>query len=84
MVRAGAAGYVVKGSSMKEILDTVHGTLRGEVSLDGEVAGDVVSELAGRLERQRHFEAEFDRREQRIRTAMRAGQPWPSSSPSPA
>jgi EAL domain-containing protein (putative c-di-GMP-specific phosphodiesterase class I)/ActR/RegA family two-component response regulator len=73
MVRAGAAGYVVKGASMGEILDSVHRSLRGEVSLDGEVARDVVAELAGRLERQRRYETEFDRREERVRTAMRDG-----------
>jgi EAL domain-containing protein (putative c-di-GMP-specific phosphodiesterase class I)/FixJ family two-component response regulator len=75
MVRAGAVGYVVKGASMRNILDSVHRALRGEVSLDGEVARNVVAELAGRLERQRRYEAEFDRCEARIRTAMRDGRP---------
>jgi EAL domain-containing protein (putative c-di-GMP-specific phosphodiesterase class I)/ActR/RegA family two-component response regulator len=75
MVRAGAVGYVVKGASMREILDSVHRSLRGEVSLDGEVARDVVAELAGRLERQRRFEAEFVQREERIRAALRDGRP---------
>jgi EAL domain-containing protein (putative c-di-GMP-specific phosphodiesterase class I)/FixJ family two-component response regulator len=73
MVRAGAAGYVVKGASMTEILDSVHRSLRGEVSLDGEVARDVVAELAARLERQRQFETEFDRREERVRAALSDG-----------
>jgi EAL domain-containing protein (putative c-di-GMP-specific phosphodiesterase class I)/ActR/RegA family two-component response regulator len=75
MVRAGATGYVVKGASMVEILDSVHRSLRGEVRLDGEVARDVMAELAGRLERQRRFEAEFDRREERILSALRDGRP---------
>ncbi|HVE69554.1 MAG TPA: EAL domain-containing protein [Solirubrobacteraceae bacterium] len=75
MLRAGAVGYVVKGSPMHDVLDAVHAALRGESSLAGPVARDVVSELAARLERQRHFEDEFGRRRRRIRTAIDDGQP---------
>lgn len=75
MLRAGAVGYVVKGSPMNDILSAIHGSLRGESSLAGPVARDVVSELAGRLERQRRHEDEFGRRRARIRTAMAGGRP---------
>jgi EAL domain-containing protein (putative c-di-GMP-specific phosphodiesterase class I) len=49
--------------------------MRGEASIAGPVALDVVSELAGRLERQRRYELEFDRREERIRAALDDGHP---------
>jgi EAL domain-containing protein (putative c-di-GMP-specific phosphodiesterase class I)/ActR/RegA family two-component response regulator len=75
MVRAGAVGYVVKGAPLDELLATIHGSVRGEVRLAGPVARDVVSELAGRLERQRLFELEFGRREDRIRSAIVSGRP---------
>jgi EAL domain-containing protein (putative c-di-GMP-specific phosphodiesterase class I)/DNA-binding response OmpR family regulator len=75
MLRAGAVGYVVKGAPMRDILAAIHGCMRGEATLPGAVARNVVTELAGRLERQRLFEAEFDRREERIRTALNGGRP---------
>jgi EAL domain-containing protein (putative c-di-GMP-specific phosphodiesterase class I)/FixJ family two-component response regulator len=75
MVRAGAVGYVVKGSPVADILGAVHGALRGESTLAGPVARDVVSELAARLERQRDHEEEFGRRRRRIRGALDEGQP---------
>lgn len=75
MVRAGAVGYVVKGAPLREIQDAVHGSMRGEASLAGSVAHDVVSELADRLERQRRHEDEFARLERRIRGALDRGHP---------
>lgn len=75
MLRAGAVGYVIKGAPMDDVLAAVHGCMRGEASIAGPVALDVVSELAGRLERQRRYEIEFDRREERIRTALDDGHP---------
>jgi EAL domain-containing protein (putative c-di-GMP-specific phosphodiesterase class I)/ActR/RegA family two-component response regulator len=75
MLRAGAVGYVIKGAPMNDVLEAVRGCMRGEASIAGPVALDVVSELAGRLERQRRYELEFDRREERIRTALDDGHP---------
>jgi EAL domain-containing protein (putative c-di-GMP-specific phosphodiesterase class I)/DNA-binding response OmpR family regulator len=75
MLRAGAVAYVVKGASMAEIVAAVHGCMRGEATLAGPVARDVVGELAERLERQRRHEDEFGARAQRIRLAMAGGRP---------
>lgn len=75
MLRAGAVGYVMKGSPMHDLLEAIHGSMRGESSLAGPVARDVVSELAARLERQRRYEDEFGRRRRRIRSALDGGRP---------
>jgi EAL domain-containing protein (putative c-di-GMP-specific phosphodiesterase class I)/CheY-like chemotaxis protein len=75
MLRAGAVGYVVKGSALEEIVAAVHAAMRGESSLSGPVARDVVSELATRLEHQRRHDDEFGRRERRIRGAIAGGGP---------
>jgi EAL domain-containing protein (putative c-di-GMP-specific phosphodiesterase class I)/FixJ family two-component response regulator len=75
MLRAGAVGYVMKGSPMHDLLEAIHGSMRGESSLAGPVARDVVSELAARLERQRRHEDEFGRRRRRIRSALDGGRP---------
>jgi DNA-binding NarL/FixJ family response regulator len=45
-VKAGAAGYVLKDATRKEILETVRGVLRGEVALDPRLAVQLVQELA--------------------------------------
>lgn len=45
MLRLGAAGYLVKGGSIDDILSTIHRCARGEAVLSAEVAGDVIWEL---------------------------------------
>jgi EAL domain-containing protein (putative c-di-GMP-specific phosphodiesterase class I) len=52
MLRAGATGYLVKGAPAQEILTAIKRCARGQCPLSGEVAGDVVAELAQRLARQ--------------------------------
>src|SRR3954452_24250425 len=49
MLRAGAAGYVVKGASAAEIVDTVRRTARGEWALSSAVTAGVIDELSARL-----------------------------------
>jgi DNA-binding NarL/FixJ family response regulator len=51
MLRAGAVGYVVKGTSADEILRTVRRSLRGQGSLSVEVTADVIHELVSLLDR---------------------------------
>jgi signal transduction histidine kinase len=51
MLRAGAVGYVVKGTSADEILRTVRRSLRGQGSLSAEVTADVIHELVSLLDR---------------------------------
>src|SRR3954453_14446610 len=59
MLRAGVVGYVVKGASPEEILDSVRRTARGETALSAAVTSGVVGELAAHL-------AARERREQRL------------------
>lgn len=51
MIRAGAVGYVVKGTPPEELIDTIHRAVRGEGSLSVEVTADVMHELAEALNR---------------------------------
>jgi signal transduction histidine kinase len=51
MLRAGAVGYVVKGTSADEILRTIRRSLRGQGSLSVEVTADVIHELVALLDR---------------------------------
>jgi PAS domain S-box-containing protein len=45
MLRAGAAGYLVKGTSSGEIIEAVHRAARGQASLSLDMTTDVVEEL---------------------------------------
>ena len=51
MLRAGAVGYLVKGTSADEILRTVRRSIRGQGSLSAEVTADVIHELVSLLDR---------------------------------
>ncbi|MBI3649074.1 MAG: response regulator [Actinobacteria bacterium] len=51
MIRAGAVGYVVKGSPPEELVNTIHRAVRGEGSLSVEVTADVIHELAEAVRR---------------------------------
>jgi EAL domain-containing protein (putative c-di-GMP-specific phosphodiesterase class I)/DNA-binding NarL/FixJ family response regulator len=50
MIRAGAVGYLVKGLPGEELLTAIHRSARGETSLSARVAGELIDELASRLE----------------------------------
>lgn len=50
MLRAGAAGYLVKGSSVDEILDAIVRTAAGEPSLSSDAAATLLREMASQLE----------------------------------
>src|SRR5262249_1343140 len=52
MLRSGAVGYLVKGVSTEEILETIRRAVMGQASLSAHVTDHVVHELAGQLERQ--------------------------------
>ena len=59
MLRAGAAGYVVKGTASEEVLEAIRRTARGETTLSAAVTHGVVGELTDRLT---HDEREEQRR----------------------
>jgi PAS domain S-box-containing protein len=57
MLRAGAVGYLVKGGRPEEILDAIRRAMRGQGSLSvavlADVIGELVDDIAERLERER-------------------------------
>ena len=70
MLRAGAAGYLVKGAPAEEILEAIRRSTQGQGVLSSEVAAEVVQELAGRLERQEDEEKGRRERVRRIRRVL--------------
>jgi EAL domain-containing protein (putative c-di-GMP-specific phosphodiesterase class I)/CheY-like chemotaxis protein len=64
MVRAGAAGYVVKGATVAEILEGIRRAARGEGTLSSRVTTEVIHQLSDRLEREAD---EADRRDRAVR-----------------
>jgi EAL domain-containing protein (putative c-di-GMP-specific phosphodiesterase class I) len=59
MLRAGAVGYLVKGTAADELVDGIAKVARGGTSLSAEVMSGVVSELATQLRRE-EIEREAD------------------------
>jgi EAL domain-containing protein (putative c-di-GMP-specific phosphodiesterase class I) len=51
MLQAGAVGYLVKGSSARQIVEAIRATAVGQGALSAEVTADVIQELAGQLKR---------------------------------
>ncbi|HXA43437.1 MAG TPA: EAL domain-containing protein [Candidatus Solibacter sp.] len=68
MVRAGAIGYVLKGSPRDLIMSTLERARNGEASLSGHVASLVVNELSATL---RDHEREAERRRQDLAAIRR-------------
>jgi EAL domain-containing protein (putative c-di-GMP-specific phosphodiesterase class I)/AmiR/NasT family two-component response regulator len=52
MLRAGAVGYLVKGSAAEHIVDSIARVMSGGTSLSTEVVGSIVNELASQLRRE--------------------------------
>lgn len=50
MLRAGAVGYLVKGTRAADIVKMIHNVIRGDVVLSAEVMADILEELTGRLQ----------------------------------
>jgi len=60
MVRAGAIGYLIKGSAPGEIIAAIHGSVRGESNLSPKVTGKVMQELGRSLARAEKLSTELD------------------------
>lgn len=70
MLRAGAIGYVVKGASVSEILETVRRVTRGEPAFSAEAAAGVMDELSERLQTEEQ-ETQLRRRQaERVRSVL--------------
>jgi EAL domain-containing protein (putative c-di-GMP-specific phosphodiesterase class I)/CheY-like chemotaxis protein len=52
MLRAGAVGYLVKGTGAEEIVDSIERVMHGGASLSAEVMGGIVAELTSQLRRE--------------------------------
>lgn len=68
MLRAGAVGYLVKGSSARQIVEAIRATALGQGALSTEVVADVIQELAGQL---RQVEEQDRGREEQVRSIKR-------------
>jgi len=73
MIRAGAVGYLVKGSAPGEILEAIRRSLDGMGTLAAEVTADVLSELAGHLETNHRTSEEERSRVERIEKIISNG-----------
>jgi DNA-binding NarL/FixJ family response regulator len=59
MLRAGAAGYLVKGTSAGEIVEAIRRSVRGQASLSTEVTAEVIHELVELLDRSERMAREL-------------------------
>lgn len=73
LLRRGASGFIVKGSSPAAVLDGVHNVYAGKSSLSPSVAHEVVGRLAEVLENDSTAEARTRSRLQRLQHAMTGG-----------
>ena len=73
LLRLGAHGFLVKGSSPTELLAGIHDVHAGRSALSPSVARDVVGRLAEDLERDTRAEADKRGRLKRIQNAMEGG-----------
>jgi len=70
MLRAGAVGYLVKGTSRADILDAIRGAARGQPSMSPHVMADLVHDLAVQLDREESAATSRLERVERIRRAI--------------
>jgi EAL domain-containing protein (putative c-di-GMP-specific phosphodiesterase class I) len=70
MLDAGAIGYLVKGTSPAQILESIFLAARGRSSLSVEVTRDVIDELVHERESRRHDAAQLELRRIRIDGAL--------------
>ena len=70
MLGAGAAGYLVKGTSPDEIVQAIRRVVRGQTSVSSEVMGSVVEELSEQLRRETQQSADLRGRRERIERAL--------------
>jgi EAL domain-containing protein (putative c-di-GMP-specific phosphodiesterase class I) len=70
MFRAGAIGFVDKGSPPQEILDSIRAVAEGHTVVSPEISGEMVVELAGRLEAEELAERDSRSRRSRIEEVL--------------
>ena len=70
MLRAGAVGYLVKGTAPEEIVASIGRAARGQTAMSTEVVGSVVHELSSQLRVQAVAREEHQQAAERIRRAV--------------
>jgi EAL domain-containing protein (putative c-di-GMP-specific phosphodiesterase class I)/ActR/RegA family two-component response regulator len=70
MFRAGAIGFVDKGSPPQEILDSIRAVAEGHTVVSPEISGEMVVELAGRIEAEEVAERDSRSRRSRVGEAL--------------
>jgi EAL domain-containing protein (putative c-di-GMP-specific phosphodiesterase class I)/FixJ family two-component response regulator len=70
MLRAGALGYVVKGTAVSEIVDTVRRIAKGEPGFSAEAAAGVMDELSERLQTEEEEVRVRRQRTERVRRVL--------------
>ncbi|MGH2692491.1 MAG: EAL domain-containing protein [Actinomycetota bacterium] len=70
MFRAGAIGFVDKASAPQHLLDAIHAAVEGRAVVSPEISGEIVVELAGRLEAEDLEERDSLSRRSRIEEVM--------------
>jgi EAL domain-containing protein (putative c-di-GMP-specific phosphodiesterase class I)/response regulator of citrate/malate metabolism len=73
LLRAGAVGYLVKGTRAVEIVKMIRNVTRGDVVLSSEVMGDILEELTGRLQVEGEEEELLRIQSERIRDVLDNG-----------
>jgi EAL domain-containing protein (putative c-di-GMP-specific phosphodiesterase class I)/CheY-like chemotaxis protein len=68
MLRAGAVGYLVKGTAGEEIVDSIHRVANGRASVSADVVDGIVLELSSQLRRE---EIELQRLHARVEEIQR-------------
>jgi EAL domain-containing protein (putative c-di-GMP-specific phosphodiesterase class I)/AmiR/NasT family two-component response regulator len=66
MLRAGAVGYLVKGTATEDIVGSIAKVMKGGTSLSTEVVGGIVAELTSQLRRQEIAEEQIQQRRSEI------------------
>ena len=70
MLEAGVVGYLVKGSSIDTIMESIRQAADGQGSLSVEVTGEVIEELVGQLQVRRRATERKQGSEARIRSVL--------------
>jgi EAL domain-containing protein (putative c-di-GMP-specific phosphodiesterase class I)/AmiR/NasT family two-component response regulator len=70
MLRAGAVGYLVKGTGADEIVGSIEKVMNGGTSLSAEVIGGIVQELTSQLRREEIEQERIDARRGEIERFM--------------
>jgi EAL domain-containing protein (putative c-di-GMP-specific phosphodiesterase class I) len=73
MLEAGADGYLVKGTPLRDIVTAITDAASGQGILSSEVAGEVIQELVEQLNASRRDQHLAGNREQRVRDALTHG-----------